>query len=107
MTANDEGLSFEAFTYAFMTTVKDAKALVESIPGLSTETVFGQESILSPYKNTLAAQPRKIRQAWYDYAVRFCEKEDYMTQTEHLMIVSRKDAAKKPAAKKAPAKKRG
>ena len=107
VTANDEGLSFEAFTYAFMTTVKDAKALVESIPGLSTETVFGQESILSPYKNSLAAQPRKIRQAWYDYAVRFCEKEDYMTHTEHLMIVSRKDAAKKPAAKKAPAKKRG
>ena len=104
VTANDEGLSFEAFTYAFMTTVKDAKALVESIPGLSTETVFGQESILSPYKNSLAAQPRKIRQAWYDYAVRFCEKEDYMTHTEHLMIVSRKDAAKKPAAKKAPAK---
>ena len=48
------------------------------------------ESILSPYKYELAKQPKKIRMAWYDYALRFCEKRDYLTHTEHLMIVSRK-----------------
>lgn len=31
-----------------------------------------------------------MRLAWYDYALKFCEKEDYLTHTEHLMIVSRK-----------------
>ena len=89
--ANDESLSFEAFTYSYMTTVKDAKALWSSIPGLRTETVFGQESILSPYRNILSQSPGKVRTAWYDYALRYCEKEEYLTHTEHLMIVSQKE----------------
>ena len=92
--ANDESLSFEAFTYAYMTSVKDAKKLLASIPGLRTETVFGQESILAPYRNILAQSPKKVRTAWYEYALRYCEKEDYLTHTEHLMIVSKKDEGK-------------
>ncbi len=89
--AKDESLAFDAFTYAYMTTVRDAKALLASVPGLTTETVFGQESILSPYKNVLAKSPKKIRTAFCDYALRYCEKEDYLTHAEHLMIVSKKD----------------
>ena len=90
--AKDGSLSFEAFTHAHMTTVKEAKALLEAVPGLQTETVFGQEGILAPYRNILSRSPKKIRMAWYDYALRFCEKEDYLTHTEHLMIVSKKNA---------------
>ena len=89
--AKDESLSFEAFTHAHMTTVKEAKNLLAAIPGLQTETVFGQESILAPYRNVLSRSPKKVRMAWYDYALRYCEKEEYLTHTEHLMIVSRKD----------------
>ncbi len=88
--ANDESLAFEAFTFAWMTTVPDAEKLLSSIPGLRTETVFGQESILSPYRDRLAQSPKKVRQAWYDYALKYCEKKEYLTHTEHLMIVSRK-----------------
>ena len=89
--AKGESLAFDAFTYAYMTTVRDARALLASVPGLTTETVFGQESILSPYKNVLAKSPKKVRTAFCDYALRYCEKEDYLTHTEHLMIVSKKD----------------
>ncbi len=89
--AKNESLSLEAFTYAHMTTVQDAKKLLASIPGLRTETVFGQESILAPYRNVLSQSPLKVRMAWYDYALRFCENEDYLTHTEHLMIVSKKN----------------
>ena len=89
--AKDEGAAFEAFTWAHLTTVRDAKKLLASVPGLCTETVFGQESILAPYKNVLSQSPKKIRMAFYDYALRYCEKEDYLTHTEHLMIVSRKE----------------
>ena len=92
--ARDKSLSFEAFTYSFMTTVSDAKKLVEKISGLKTEKVFGQESILAPYRWALANSPRKIRLAWYEYAIRFCEKEEYLAHTEHLMIVSRKEGEK-------------
>ena len=90
--ARDESVAFNAFTYSWMTTVKDAKALVAAVKGLRRETVFGQESILAPYMNTLRQSPAKIRQAFYDYALRYCEKEDYLTHSEHLMIVSRKEA---------------
>ena len=90
-TADDISVSFEAFTYAFMTNVADARALLDGIAGLRTECVFGQESILSPYRNVLRAYPRKVQQAWYDYAIRFCDKEEYLTHTEHLMIVSVKE----------------
>ena len=90
--AKDESLAFEAFTYSYMTTVRDAKKLLNSVPGLRTVTVFGQESILAPYKNVLSQSPKKIRTAFYDYALRFCEKEDYLTHTEHLMIVSHKES---------------
>ena len=89
--AKGESIAFEAFTYSWMTTVRDAKELLSAVPGLRTETVFGQESILAPYKNVLSRSSKKIRQAFYDYALRFCEKEDYLTHTEHLMIVSRKE----------------
>ena len=74
-----------------MTTVRDAEQLLAAVPGLKTKTVFGQESILSPYRNVLSQSPKKIRTAWYDYALRFCEKRDYLTHSEHLMIVSEKE----------------
>ena len=56
------------------------------------ETAFGQEGILAPYAYLLRNSSKKTRIAWYDYALRFCEKEDYLTHAEHLMIVSRKDS---------------
>ena len=88
--AEDKSLSFEAFTYAYMTTVKDAKSLMRHIRGLTTETIFGQESILAPYKNELKNSSKKVREAWFEYTLRYCEKDEYLTHSEHLMIVSRK-----------------
>ena len=90
--AKDESLAFEAFTYSWMTTVQDAEKLLAAVPGLRTETVFGQEGILAPYRNILSQSTAKVRAAWYDYALRFCEKREYLTHTEHLMIVSKKDS---------------
>ena len=78
------------YTYSYMTTVQNAENLPASIPGLRIETVFGQESILAPYRNVLSRSPKKVRMAWYEYALRFCEKKEYLTHTEHLMIVSEK-----------------
>ena len=85
--AKDESLAFEAFTYSWMTTVQDAEKLLAAVPGLRTETVFGQEGILAPYRNILSQSTAKVRAAWYDYALRFCEKREYLTHTENLMIM--------------------
>ena len=89
--AKDGSLSFEAFTHAHMTTVREAKGLLAAVPGLRTVTVFGQEGILAPYRYILSRSPKKVRPAWYDYALRYCEKEEYLTHAEHLMIVSEKN----------------
>ena len=88
--ARGEGTSMEAFTYAYLTTAEEAEKHFASVKELETETVFGQESILAPYANILRQKPRKIREAWYEYALRYCEKRDYLTHSEHLMIISRK-----------------
>lgn len=90
--ARGEDASFEAFTFAYMTTVEQVKRLFGKIPGLEKETLFGQEGILAPYRNVLSARPKKERLLWYDYALRFCEQEDYLTHAEHLMYVARKTA---------------
>lgn len=97
--ARDESLACEAFTYACLTTVRDAAALLNAVPGLETLTVFGQEGILAPYKYELNRCPRKTRLAWYDYALRFCEKPEYLTHAEHLMIVSKRGCCTAPRTK--------
>ena len=89
--AQGKSCTLNSFTYSYMTTVKEATELLSSVPGLRRETVFGQEGILAPYKNLLKQSNKRIRDAWYDYALRFCDREEYLTHSEHLMIVSRKE----------------
>lgn len=79
-----------SFTFAHLTTIADARRLLDSFVNLRTVTVFGQESILAPYANVLRESPDEIRMAWYEYALKFCDKEEYLSHTEHLMIVSQK-----------------
>lgn len=57
---------------------------------LTIKTIFGQEGILAPYCSVLAGMPEVQRLAWYDYSLRFCEKEEYLSHAEHLMVVSKK-----------------
>ena len=91
--ADDESLAFRpfSFTYAYETTVEGAKELIGSNEELNIETVFGQEGILAPYCGVLAEMPEDERLAWYDYSLRFCEKEEYLSHAEHLMVVSKKN----------------
>lgn len=49
------------------------------------------EEILPPYRLELARNLNRIRDAWYAYALRFCEQREYLTHSECLMIVSRKE----------------
>ena len=46
---------------------------------------------LAAYRLELARNPKMVRDAWYAYALRFCEKREYLTHSDHLMIVSRKE----------------
>ena len=90
--ADDQSIAFRpfGFTYAYETSVTDAKKLINSNNDLTIKTMFGQEGILAPYCAKLAEMPRDQRKAWYDYSLRFCEKEEYLSHAEHLMIVAKK-----------------
>ena len=88
--AAGEETVFSPFTYAFLTTVADAEAEVRSLDGMNLKTMFGQESILAPYRNKLSALPKHEQLAWYEYAMKYCDQEEYLTHTEHLMTVLEK-----------------
>ena len=90
--ADDQSLAFRpfGFTYAYETTVDGAKELIGSNKDITIETVFGQERILAPYCRALDQMPEDQRLAWYDYSLKFCEKEEYLSHAEHLMVVSKK-----------------
>lgn len=90
LTARDEAVSCETFTFTWMTTVGEIKKLMAHFDTLEKVTLFAQEGILAPYTHTLEKCTVKERKAWYDYACRFCEKEDYLTHGEHLMYVGKK-----------------
>jgi ubiquinone/menaquinone biosynthesis C-methylase UbiE len=78
------------FTFVYMTTINDVKKLFSSIPGLKKATIFGQESILAPYRNIIQKCPEEQRIKIYDYALNFCEKEEYLSHAERLMYVAKK-----------------
>lgn len=88
--ARGEDCSFVSFTYTYMTTVKDAKAHFDGMDDLERVCLFGQESIMAAYRNQMNSVPKKMREKWFDYAVNYCDKEDYLTHSEHLMAVCRK-----------------
>lgn len=90
--ADGQETVFSPFTYAFLTTIADAKAEVQSLKGMRLETLFGQESILAPYRNKLASLPREEQLAWYDYAMHYCDQPEYLTHTEHLMVILQKQS---------------
>lgn len=90
MTAEEQSVACKTFTHTWMTTVKDVRQLMSRFNGMEKVTMFAQEGILAPYTHTLEKCTAKQKKAWYDYACRFCEKEDYLTHGEHLMYVGKK-----------------
>ena len=89
---NHDGLAFVpfAFTYAYETSIRGAKDLISGFEELRIRSVFGQEGILAPYCDALASMPEEERTAWYEYSLQFCEKEEFLSHAEHLMIVAEK-----------------
>jgi len=52
--------------------------------------LFGQESVLAPNVHTFMEQPPEVKKAMLDLAEKLCEKEEYLSWSEHLMYVGRK-----------------
>lgn len=52
--------------------------------------LFGQESITSPCEANLLAQTEEVRAKWLELALHFCERDEGLTFTEHIMYIGEK-----------------
>jgi len=78
-----------AFTQAFFIHQSEVLPFMNRFP-LEKLHLFGQESVLAPNVYTFMKQPQDIKEAMLDLAEKLCEKEEYLSWSEHLMYVGRK-----------------
>lgn len=86
---NQSCASTEAFTHAFFINLYEVIPFMERFP-LESLHLFGQESVLSPNEQNIMSQSPEVVSAWLDLAEKLCEKEEYLSWSEHLMYIGRK-----------------
>jgi len=87
-----EGKSYggAAFTQAFFINQNEVLPFMAQFP-LEKLHLFGQESILAPNEQNVMKQPPEVIAAWLGLAEKMWEKEEYLSWSEHLMYVGRKE----------------
>ena len=78
-----------AFTQAFFINQHEIVPFMNRFP-LEKLHLFGQESVLAPNEENFMQQPPEVKEAMLDIAEKLCEKEGYLSWSEHLMYVGRK-----------------
>jgi SAM-dependent methyltransferase len=78
-----------AFTQAFFINQNEIRPFMSRFP-LEILHLFGQESILAPNEHNVMSRPPEVIGAWLDLAEKLWEKEEYLSWSEHLMVVGKK-----------------
>lgn len=84
----DKSYAGDAFTQAYFINQHEVLPFFERFP-LEKLHLFGQEGILSPNESNILSQPPEVVAAWLDMAEALCEREEYISWSEHLMYVGR------------------
>ncbi|MCL2663004.1 MAG: class I SAM-dependent methyltransferase [Oscillospiraceae bacterium] len=84
-----ESFGGAAFTQAFFINQHEVIPFMNRFP-LEKLHLFGQESVLAPNVHKFMEQPPEVKKAMLDLAEKLCEKEEYLSWSEHLMYVGRK-----------------
>jgi len=86
-----EGRSYGgmAFTQAFFINQNEVQPFMSQFP-LEKLHLFGQESFLAPNEHSIMTQPPEVVEAIFNLAEEMCEKEEYLSWSEHLMYIGRK-----------------
>lgn len=90
--ARDESWAGPSFTEAFFIRPGDILPFMGRF-GLEKLHFLGQEGILAPCQAQILDAPRPVRDAWLDYAERLCEREEFLSYSEHLLYIGRKPGA--------------
>jgi len=85
----DKPYTGDAFTKAFFIPQKDIIPFMEQFP-IEKMHLFGQESILAPCETNLLAQSQPVIDKWIDFAEQLCERESFLSYSEHAMYIGRK-----------------
>ena len=80
----------KAFTQAFFINQNEILPFMSQFC-LEKLHVFGQESILAPNERNIMGQSPEVVAFWLDLAEKMWEKEEYLSWSEHLMYVGRKN----------------
>lgn len=57
--------------------------------------LLGQESITSPCEDKILTQPSEVVDKWTELAIDTCEREEFLSFSEHLMYIGRKTLERK------------
>jgi len=79
----------DAFTKASLISPKEILAFMEQFP-LQKLHFFGQEGITSPCENNILACGEDTIRRWTDIAIQTCERDEFLSFSEHLMFVGRR-----------------
>jgi hypothetical protein len=78
----------DAFTKASLLSPAEICAFMARFP-LERLHFFGQEGITSPCENNINACGNDVVQCWIQIALQTCEREEFLSYSEHLMYVGR------------------
>lgn len=86
---DDKPFSGLGFTANYFARQKDILPFMEQFP-LEKLHLFGQESLLAPCENNIVSQSNDVYEKWLYLAEKLCEREEFLSWSEHLMYVGRK-----------------
>jgi len=81
--------SGDAFTKAFFINQKDIMPFMDKF-NLKKMHLFGQESILSPCDANILNQPQEVIDKWVEIAEQLCERDEFLSYSEHAMYIGKK-----------------
>ena len=87
---DDTDFSGTAFSENYFVRHDDILPFFSQFP-LTALHLIGSESIFSPYEQGLLAQPPAVFDAWIDFGVRVCEREDLLSFAEHYLYIGRRN----------------
>lgn len=86
---DDKPFSGTGFTENYFARQKDILPFMEKFP-LDKLHLFGQESLLAPCEHNIISQPKEVYERWLYLAEALCERDEFLSWSEHLMYVGRK-----------------
>ena len=78
-----------AFTENYFARMKDILPFMAQFP-LEKLHYFGQEGVLAMNEKSIMSKPAEVYEKWIDMSLALCEREEFLSWSEHLVYVGRK-----------------